>query len=334
MLKSFFWPTIAAFVVLSLSSLLGGIHAFTLVTILALLEISLSLDNAVVNTSVLDQMTPFWRKMFLSVGILIAVFGVRLVFPLLIVSFSAQINPISAFFLALNNPKQYSDFLQIAHPAIAGFGSTFLLMIFLNFVFEDKPIKWLKPIEENLSKISKLGEFPTLITLFVLLLASLLFVRDHTFTILIAGSIGVLTFLGLEKIEKILENRFKSRRSSNLFLFFYLELLDTIFSIDGVIGALAISNDIFIIAAGLGIGAFYVRSLTLQLLRKRTLSRYVYIDHGAHYALGVLALILLFTIDNPIPQSVTVIIGLSFIVAAFVSSVLYNKNLKINEKIK
>ena len=77
------------------------------------------------------------------------------------------------------------------------------------------------------------------------------------------------------------------------FMFLYLEVLDASFSFDGVIGAFAITNDIVLMALGLGIGAMYVRSLTVYLVRQGTLDDYVYLEHGAHYAIGALAVILL-----------------------------------------
>ena len=65
----------------------------------------------------------------------------------------------------------------------------------------------------------------------------------------------------------------------------YLEILDASFSFDGVIGAFALSSDIFIIMIGLGIGAMFVRSLTLYLVEKKTLAEFIYLEHGAHYAI-------------------------------------------------
>ena len=80
------------------------------------------------------------------------------------------------------------------------------------------------------------------------------------------------------------------------FLFLYLELIDASFSFDGVVGAFAISQQIFVIAAGLGIGACYIRSLTVFLVRKGTLQEYIYLEHGAHWAIGALAVLLADTI--------------------------------------
>lgn len=58
---------------------------------------------------------------------------------------------------------------------------------------------------------------------------------------------------------------------------------DASFSFDGVIGAFAINKDIFIIMLGLGVGAQWVRSLTIYFVKRDTLSEYRYLEHGAHW---------------------------------------------------
>jgi hypothetical protein len=102
-------------------------------------------------------------------------------------------------------------------------------------------------------------------------------------------------------------------------------VLDASFSFDGVVGAFAISSDILQITLGLGIGAMYIRSLTVFLVRKGTLDDYVYLEHGAHYAIGALAVILLVGIKYHIPEIVTGLIGVAFIGLALGSSILRNR---------
>jgi hypothetical protein len=109
------------------------------------------------------------------------------------------------------------------------------------------------------------------------------------------------------------------------FLFLYLEVLDASFSFDGVIGAFAITNDIVVIALGLGVGAFYVRSFTIYLVNKGTLSEYVFLEHGAHYAIGALAILLFASMKFEIPELVTGLVGISFIGAALLSSIKLNR---------
>src|SRR6201998_1040479 len=149
----------------------GGLNALFLLLALAVLEVSLSFDNAIINAAVLKRMSSFWQQMFLTVGILITVFGMRLVFPLLIVWATAGIDPVRAMEVALNPPPHgaleypdgspsYEKLIIAAHPQIAAFGGTFLLMLFLDFVFNDRDIKWLKWIEVPFARIGRLGDVP------------------------------------------------------------------------------------------------------------------------------------------------------------------------------
>ena len=349
----------------------GGPTALLLVAILCVLEISLSFDNAVVNATILVRMNAFWQKMFLTIGILIAVFGMRLVFPLLIVGITASLGPIEAVQLAaeggsIDEPGTYAYLLHEAHPTIAAFGGMFLLMLFLDFVFEDREIKWLTWLEAPLARIGKLDQLSVVVALTALVIAVETLATDHAETVMISGVLGILTYLlvnGLGELfeaggqhgdadeltgdssgpegvhgspsDKIELDRVsggpselaKASGKAGFFLFLYLEVIDASFSFDGVIGAFAITQDIFVIAIGLGVGAMYIRSLTVYLVRQGTLGNYVYLEHGAMWAIGALATILLVTIKYEVPEVITGLIGLAFIVSAFLSSLARNRRL-------
>jgi len=107
--------------------------------------------------------------------------------------------------------------------------------------------------------------------------------------------------------------------------FLYLEVLDASFSFDGVIGAFAITNDVVIIMLGLAIGAMFVRSMTVYLVDKGTLDEFVYLEHGAHYAIGILAAIMLASMKFHVPEVVTGLAGVSFIGASVWSSIRYRR---------
>jgi len=107
--------------------------------------------------------------------------------------------------------------------------------------------------------------------------------------------------------------------------FLYLEVLDASFSFDGVIGAFAITSDVVIIMLGLAIGAMFVRSMTVFLVHKGTLDEFVYLEHGAHYAIGILAVIMLASMKFHIPEIFTGLIGVAFILASLWSSVQHRK---------
>jgi hypothetical protein len=333
--------------------LYGGGKGLALAAILGVLEVSLSFDNAVVNATVLVRMSPFWQKIFLTIGVAIAVFGMRLLFPLLIVGITAKLSPVEAIRLALekgdpNKHGTYGYLLHQAHPAIAAFGGMFLLMIFLDFVLEEREITWLGWLERPLARIGKLDQLPVVIALGALAVAAYTLGThsdtaqpERISTVLISGVLGLGTYLlvsgldsyfeqeedGAEDLEATLEKK-KALHvvgKQAFFLFLYLEVLDASFSFDGVVGAFAITSDPIIIAIGLGIGAMFIRSLTVFLVRKGTLSEYVYLEHGALWAIGALAVILLITIEYEVPELVTGLIGVAFIGAALASSVVRNR---------
>ncbi|UZJ31556.1 DUF475 domain-containing protein [Streptomyces endophytica] len=360
LLKTFGWSFAITVVGLALAGVLWGWQGLAIVGILSVLEISLSFDNAVINAGILRKMNAFWQKIFLTVGILIAVFGMRLVFPVVIVAITAKLGPIEAVKLALNDKAHYQELVTSAHPAIAAFGGMFLLMIFLDFIFEERDYKWLSWIEKPMAKMGKLDMLSVIIALVALLVSAMTVATnvahgggDKTATVLLSGVAGLITYLVVGGISGYFEDKLDEDDEDDdgeeataaaatpaskgagsalglagkaaFFMFLYLEVIDASFSFDGVIGAFAITNDIFMMALGLGIGAMYIRSLTVFLVRKGTLDDYVYLEHGAHYAIGALAVILLASIKYEIPEVVTGLIGVGLIGLSFASSVIRNR---------
>ncbi|ARE18210.2 DUF475 domain-containing protein [Lactococcus cremoris] len=338
-MKIFRGSIIVSLIALIIAFIYGGWNGLFITLILAVLEISLSMDNAIVNARILERMSPAWQKTFLTLGVLIAVVGMRLVFPLLIVGVSAQIDPISALRLALEkgNPSTagtYGYILHHAHPQIAAFGGMFLLMLALGFFFDDRAHTWLKLPEKFLQKI---GHFPAanaIISIIILLITSEFIAKD-SHAVLFAGILGILTFMLVDGFGETMSHS-KAATSTHfvvatgkagLALFLYLEVIDASFSFDGVIGAFAITADPIIILLGLGvIGAMFVRSLTLYLVQNGTLNDLVYLEHGAHWAILTLAFLILVSIKWEIGEVVTGLTGAILIILSFVSSVIYNRN--------
>lgn len=318
----------------------GALSALLLVGILAVMEVSLSFDNAVVNASVLKHWDEFWKMLFLTVGILVAVFGMRLLFPLLIVGVTADMGMIEVAKLALNDPEEYSAKLMAHHAEIAAFGGMFLLLVFLNFLFDpDKDTHWFKWLEEKLGRLGKVDAISVFIAM-AALLAGVAFVEEiQKPVVLMAGVWGILVYVGVSVIGSLLEGEdaddnsngevIKAVQRGGIGGFLYLEVLDASFSFDGVIGAFAITSDVVIIMLGLAIGAIFVRSMTIYLVEKGTLDAYIYLEHGAHYAIGALAFIMLAGMTGlHIPEVVTGLIGIAFIVWAVLASIKH-KNLNL-----
>ncbi|MEU6848767.1 DUF475 domain-containing protein [Actinacidiphila alni] len=376
LLRTFGWSFGITAAGLALAGILWGWKGLAIVAILSVLEISLSFDNAVINAGILRKMNAFWQKMFLTVGVLIAVFGMRLVFPIIIVAITAKLSPWEAVRVAIDDHDRYEALVTNAHPAIAAFGGMFLLMIFLDFIFEEREITWLGWLEKPLARLGKLDMLSVVIALVALLIAATTVATgvpvhgghgtiDKGETVLLAGVGGLLTYLVVGGVSGFFEDRLEDEEEdaedadvsasegvaaegavepkngngvstgqvvglagkAAFFMFLYLEVIDASFSFDGVVGAFAVSNDIFEIALGLGIGAMYIRSLTVFLVRKGTLDDYVYLEHGAHYAIGALAVILLVTIKYDVSEVITGLVGVVLIGASYWSSVVRNRRL-------
>lgn len=347
-LRSFGISVLVTAAALGLGYAYGGFEGLYLLLVLAALEVSLSFDNAVINAVILKRMSRLWQRMFLTIGILVAVFGMRLIFPLLIVWATAGIHPVRAMELALHPPPHgaldfpdgspsYEKLIIAAHPQIAAFGGIFLLMLFLDFVFHERDIKWFKRIEIPLARIGRLGQASVVVAGFALVLVGtrLTHSPDEAATVLIAGLLGMVTYLVVNGLSRAFRPSDADAGTpgaatgrAGLTLFLYLEVLDAAFSFDGVTGAFAITSDPIIIALGLGlVGSMFVRSITIYLVRQETLGRYVYLEHGAHWAIGALAVIMLVSIEPKfeIPDAATGSVGVFFIAAALGWSILRNR---------
>jgi len=316
----------------STGTITGTAQMLWIIVVLSILEVSLSFDNAVVNASVLKEMDEVWQRRFLLWGIAFAVFGMRIVFPLAIVAIAAGLGPVDAVKLSLTAPDEYERIVSSAHVGIAGFGGAFLAMVGLKFFFDaDKEVHWIGVIERKLAVISAVKAVEIGILLLVLWGISSLLDTADALTFIIAGILGIITFISVEAINTALEIHDQRRKlmgaavRSGLGGFLYLNVLDASFSFDGVIGAFALSNNMVVIALGLSIGAIFVRSMTIHLVRKGTLAEYAYLEHGAFWAIIALGLIMLFGAVAHVPEAITGLIGATMIGLSFWWSVRHNK---------
>ncbi len=319
-MRYFFVSFIIAVIGLGLAFFVNGLSAVYVTSVLAVLEISLSFDNAVVNAKILKSMDKIWQKRFLTWGIVIAVFGMRFIFPILIVAVAANMGIVETTKIALFEPEKYHQVLQSTEILIYAFGGAFLWMVFSDFMFEKKEVRWIKPVERSVEKFGKINN----ISLMVAILIGIIVTFDaKNYEVAIAYFFGLLSYSLLHALNSTMASE---GIKSGLMGLIYLEVLDASFSFDGVIGAFAITPNIILIMIGLGIGAMFVRSLTVWMVEEGVLSEYRYLEHGAHYAIGVLAVIMMLKIFIHIPESVTGTLGLLLLIAAFLHSKYENKN--------
>ncbi len=334
-----FWPELI--ITIAVWAIMGwqfGLSAFILTVILSILEITLSADNAVVNSKILVQLSPFWQKMFLTVGILIAVFGVRFALPIVMVALTTSLDITSVFSLALHDPSTYAQKLHEVAPLIDGFGGMFLLMVVTIFFFDrhrQQQTFWIKPLEPLFVHWGK-WLWPNVVLPVVAFVAVLSAIgAEERAEVAVAMVLGAATYLALHGITLLME-RFDTKKQKHsggqqvgwiaFTLFVYLQVLDASFSLDGVVGAFAITANIIIIMAGLGVGALWVRSITIYMVEQDTLLKYRYLDAGAHWAILSLALVMfLKLVGVELPEVVIGMLGLVFITAAVISSVYANK---------
>ena len=317
----------------------AGLVSIFIVLVLSILEVSLSFDNAVVNAIKLEKMNEKWRSRFLTWGIAIAVFGMRFLFPVLVVAVFARISLIEVTKIAFTSPLQYANYLHQTHAPIVAFGGAFLMMLFFSYFFNDeKEVHWIKDIEKKLKLFGSINGAETIMTILALFVIQSHVELEQRLLVVLSGLSGIIIYLLIDGVTQWLEKKEDESikqfatvvKGSGLIGFLYLELIDASFSLDGVLGAFALSNDILIITIGLSIGAMFVRSLTIMLVEKKTLGKFVYLEHGAHWAIGALAVIMLISSFHEVPELITGLIGLAFIVLALLSSMVHNK--RINSK--
>ncbi|QWQ32594.1 DUF475 domain-containing protein [Candidatus Minimicrobia naudis] len=239
----------------------------------------------------------------------------------------------------LHKPAEYGKILHQASPMIDAFGSAFLIMIGLQLFHRLQQARAL-----DATCRAEDGEGPgdsrkASVCIMLSVAAVLYFTVEppHKALVLISAVLGIMLHIGLELFGSFFhEDDAKSVKIKTGWAAFasllYLEVLDASFSFDGVIGAFAITNSVLLIVAGLGAGAIWVRSLTVYLLRTGALSKYKYLENGAHWAimaLGVMMIAKLFHLE--LPEWATGGLGLLFVSLAVGSSILEARSINLQE---
>ncbi len=331
MKKYFLNATIFTVASLLIAFWLGGMKYAIMATMLGIIEVSLSFDNAVVNATVLANMTRIWQKRFLTWGIMIAVFGMRFILPIVIIMCAGKIGITKAINIALFDPQTYAQMMLNCHIQIMGFGGTFLLLVSLSFFLDgEKNTHWIPSLEKSLSYFGEIKYLSLIIMSLIVLIASI-GLRDYTLiSFLFSSVLSLIIYILIDKMGSLfnIDNAGTTIAKNGLSGFLYLEVLDASFSFDGVISSFIITNNIILIALGLGIGAIFIRSLTILLVEKGVLSEYKYLEAGAFYSIFALAISSFVSIYVDVPSIITGGISVFLIALSFISSVNYNRNLK------
>jgi hypothetical protein len=330
MFKYYRGAILVAALALVVGFFLGGWAGVAIVAVLGVLETSLSFDNSVVDASIIKNWSPVWRNRFLTFGMPVAVFGMRFAFPLLIVAVVANMGPINALLLAIHDPKQYESILTSVHNEISAFGGAFLMMLFLKFFFdEEKEIYWVSMIEKPLSMLARLEAIEILIVLATVLTTAAFIAPGEKLAFITAGVAGLMAYVAADGIGALVGGDSieggKRIIKEGIVGLMYVELIDATFSFDGVIAAFALTNNVFVMMVGLAIGAMAVRSMTLHLVDKGALSEFRYLEHGAFWAIGILAIIMFVGTSVHVPEVVTGLVGACAIAAALYSSIRANR---------
>lgn len=260
---------------------------------LIVFEIVSSVDNAIVNAHVLQNMSEKFRKIFLFWGILIAVFLVRGLLPFAIIWIANPgLSIVELWNVAFSSSGEIEKYLDASKPLLLIGGGLYLFLVFLSWLFlEEKKYSFF--LERFIHRQSMWFYFISSMLFTTVLYFS---IRENSFLGL-AASIGSTAFFLTDGFKKNAEDKEKELMSekslsmSGWSKILYLEVLDTSFSIDGVIGAFAFTLSIPLILIGNGIGAFVVRELTLKGIH--VIGRYAYLKNGAMYSIGILGVMMI-----------------------------------------
>ena len=311
------------------SGAVAGLLALVSAAVLCVLEISLSFDNCVINASILSRMDAAWQNRFASWGIAVAALGMRFAFPLLMIVVSSGATAIDVLFMSLGDATVYQGEIQNDPPCITAFGGAFLMTVFFGFLFDDtRSVHWLGPLERPLSKLARIDGAAPVVAVSTLLVVQSFLPHEKRFILMMWGMIGVVFTTILKGISQLLSRKQEHLvRYAGFSGFLYLETMDASFSFDSVLTAFAVTNDLIVMAAGLSAGAFVIRSFAVLMVRRGAIKRLIFLEHGAHYAVGAFGFLLLSKAfpHVELPELTAPIVGAFFIGTAVISSILYRR---------
>jgi hypothetical protein len=257
---------------------------------LVLFETITSLDNAIINAEVLSTMAAWARRWFLTWGLLIAVFGIRLLLPWLIVWLSTpSLGPWGALTATFSSDPMVAAAIEESAPILLMGGGTFLIFLFFHWLFLEEKHFGLR----GERYIQKKGVwFFAVVSLLLAALVWFALERDPMMAFgAVVGSTAFFIVHGFRQNAQEQEARMLSGSMSDWSKIFYLEVIDATFSIDSVIGAFAFTMSVPLIMIGCGLGAVIVRELTVRNVEN--IKKYVYLKNGAMYSIFFLGIIMI-----------------------------------------
>ena len=258
---------------------------------LVLFETISSVDNAIINAEVLGTMGKKARRWFLTWGMFIAVFLVRGVLPFAIIwAFNSSLSAGQVLSAAWSSDPLVQQSIKESAPIFLVAGGVFLLFLFLHWLFlEDKRLGLPRTEKFFMSK----GVWFYAAVSVLLAVIAWFALRESTmmgFGAIVGSSLFFITH-GFKQNAEEQEKKLLGSAHSDLSKLFFLEIIDTTFSIDGVLGAFAFTLSVPLILIGNGIGALVVRELTLRNIER--IKKYVYLKNGAMYSILVLGVIMI-----------------------------------------
>lgn len=293
---------------------------------LSLFEAISSVDNAIINAEVLATMGARARRWFLTWGMFIAVFLVRGLLPFVIIwAFNTTLSPMQILSAAWSNDPLVLDSIHKSAPILLVAGGVFLLFLFLHWLFlEDKNLGLPRTERFFMSKgvwfYATVSVLLAVISWFALQESNLM-----GFGAVVGSSLFFITH-GFKQNAEEQEKKLLGSAHSDLSKLFFLEIIDTTFSIDGVLGAFAFTLSVPLILLGNGFGALLVRELTIHNIER--IKKYIYLKNGAMYSILVLGIIMiLHSFGFKIPEYVSPLTTFIIIIFFFWKSKI---NLNLN----
>ncbi|MBI4009858.1 MAG: DUF475 domain-containing protein [Candidatus Aenigmarchaeota archaeon] len=288
---------------------------------LALFEIIISVDNAIINAEVLGTMSRKGRKWFLLWGILIAVFLVRGLLPWIIVwASNPSLGFLGSFTASFSSDPEVAKVIEESSPILLAGGGTFLLFLFFHWLFLEP--KHYGLVGEEFIHKKGFWFFAVVSVLLSVIVWQAIKIKPWMAFGAVIGSTAFFITHGFKENAEQMEKQMLegSAEMSDISKIFYLEVIDATFSIDGILGAFAFTFILPVILIGNGIGALVVRQLTVSNIER--VKRYKYLKNGAMYSIFALgSVMVLHSFGAHIPEWISPVLTFGIIGYFFWKSV-------------